>query len=90
MTLIHIPTPLRKFTKGESAIDGTGGTVKELLDDLKKNYPELSGRLLDEKGEVRKFLNVYVNKDDIRFLKGLGTEIKETDGISIVPAIAGG
>ncbi len=87
---VRVPTPLRKYTQGADEVNGDGANVKSLVDDLDKNYPGIKERICDESGKVRRFVNVYVNGDDIRFLQNLDTALKEGDNISIVPAIAGG
>ena len=87
---VRVPTPLRKYTQGADEVDAQGGNIKSLVDDLEKNYPGIKERICDETGKVRRFVNVYVNGDDIRFLQNLDTALKEGDNISIVPAIAGG
>jgi molybdopterin synthase sulfur carrier subunit len=86
---VRIPTPLRTLTGGNDEVKATGATVGALIDDLEKNHPGIKDRLLDEKG-VRRFVNIYVGDEDIRFLEGLKTELKGGEQISIVPAIAGG
>ncbi len=87
---VRVPTPLRKYTQGADEVNGDGANIKSLVDDLEKNYPGIKERICDESGKVRRFVNVYVNGDDIRFLQNLDTALKEGDNISIVPAIAGG
>jgi molybdopterin synthase sulfur carrier subunit len=87
---VRVPTPLRKFTQGADEVDAQGNTIKALVDDLEKHFPGIKERICDETGKVRRFVNVYVNGDDIRFLQNLETGLKEGDSISIVPAIAGG
>jgi molybdopterin synthase sulfur carrier subunit len=87
---VRVPTPLRKFTQGADEVNAHGGDIKALVEDLEKNYPGIKERICDENGKVRRFVNVYVNGDDIRFLQNLETALKEGDSISIVPAIAGG
>ena len=87
---VKVPTPLRKFTAGSETVSGTGATVGALVDDLEKKYPGIRERICDEQGRVRRFVNLYLNGDDIRFLQQLETKVKEGDEISIVPAIAGG
>lgn len=87
---VRVPTPLRKFTNGADEVNGQGNSMKALVEDLEKNYPGIKDRICDESGKVRRFVNVYVNGDDIRFLQNLETSLKEGDNISIVPAIAGG
>ncbi|MHB1605177.1 MAG: ubiquitin-like small modifier protein 1 [Leptospirales bacterium] len=88
--LIRIPTPLRPLTNGQNEVKETGDNVREILDKLTARYPGIGERLLDEKGEVRRFINIYVNEEDIRFREGVHTALKEGDELSIIPAIAGG
>jgi molybdopterin synthase sulfur carrier subunit len=90
MATIRIPTALRKLTAGKEEIAATGTNVGELLKDLERQHPGISERILDEKGAVRRFVNIFANDEDIRFLQNLDTPIKDADEISIVPAIAGG
>ena len=87
---VRVPTPLRKFTNGADEVSAEGKNVKSLVDDLERRYPGIKERICDETGKIRRFVNVYVNGDDIRFLQNLETSLKEGDNISIVPAIAGG
>ncbi len=87
---VRIPAPLKRLTGGQDVIKSQGKTVGEALQWLTDNYPGLEERLRDEKGEVRRFINIYVNDEDIRFTQNLGTPLKEGDQISIIPAIAGG
>lgn len=87
---VRVPTPLRKFTQGSDEINAQGNSVRSIVEDLEKNYPGIKDRICDENGKIRRFVNVYVNGDDIRFLQNLETSLKEGDHISIVPAIAGG
>jgi molybdopterin converting factor small subunit len=86
---VRIPTPLRSLTGGEEAVQVSGATVKEVIDDLETKHPGMRERLLDAKG-VRRFVNIYVGDEDIRFLDGLDTKLESGTEISIVPAIAGG
>jgi sulfur-carrier protein len=86
---VRIPTPLRTLTGGHDEVQATGATVGDVIAELERRYPGVRDRLLDDKG-VRRFVNIYVGEEDIRFLEGLGTELKAGDQISIVPAIAGG
>ena len=88
-TIVRIPTPLRTLTGGADEVAATGGTVGEVIDDLETRHPGIRERLLDAKG-VRRFINIYVGEEDVRFLEGLKTALKSGDQISIVPAIAGG
>ena len=88
--LVRIPTPLRSLTKGNAEIQARGDTIDSLVSDLDRQYPGLKDRLLDESGELRRFINIYVNQEDIRFLQAKKTGLKDGDEVSIVPAIAGG
>ena len=88
--LVRIPTPLRAVTKGNAEVQAAGDTVAAIVDDLERQFPGLRDRLVDEAGELRRFINIYVNEEDIRFLDGRKTTLKEGDHVSIVPAIAGG
>ena len=86
---VRIPTPLRTLTGGQDEVAAEGVTVAELIEDLERRHPGLRDRLLDEKG-VRRFINLFLGEEDIRFLDGLGTTVKAGEALSIVPAIAGG
>lgn len=88
--LVRIPTPLRTLTKGSAEVQVKGATVGDLVESLEGQFPGMRDRLVDETGELRRFINVYVNEEDIRFLDGKKTALKEGDQVSIVPAIAGG
>jgi molybdopterin synthase sulfur carrier subunit len=88
--LVRIPTPLRSLTKGSAQVEITGHTVGDLVESLEGQFPGMRDRLVDETGELRRFINVYVNEEDIRFLDGKATVLKEGDHVAIVPAIAGG
>jgi molybdopterin synthase sulfur carrier subunit len=87
---VRIPTPLRKLTEGADEVAVDGGNVGELIDNLEAAHAGLKERLCDENGEIRRFVNIYVNDEDVRFLDGRGTALKDGDQVSIVPAIAGG
>ena len=88
---VRIPTPLRKLTKEQEVVEiDSCTTIGQLIDSLEKKFPGIKERLCDEKGEIRRFINVYLNDEDIRFLKNRDTSVKAGDEISIVPAIAGG
>ncbi len=87
---VRMPTPLRKFTNGADEVNAQGQNVRALVEDLERKFPGIKERICDETGKIRRFVNVYVNGDDIRFLQNLETSLKEGDNISIVPAIAGG
>jgi sulfur-carrier protein len=86
---VRVPTPLRTLTQGKDEVPAKGATIREVIEDLERNYPGLKERLCDDKG-VRRFVNIYQNEEDIRFLESLDTKVKDGDSISIVPAIAGG
>ena len=88
--LVRIPTPLRSITKGSAEVQTKGGTVDDVMQDLERQFPGLRDRLVDESGELRRFINLYVNEEDVRFLQGRTTMLKDGDTVSIVPAIAGG
>lgn len=90
MIKVRIPTPLRPLTKNQGEVEVTGASIAEIIDNLNSAYSGLKDRLCDEKGELRRFVNIYVNEEDIRFLKGRDTVLKDGDEVSIVPAIAGG
>lgn len=87
---VLIPTPLQKFTDNQATIECSGSNVAELIDALESSCPGIKSRLCDESGQPRRFLNFYVNEEDIRFLEGTDTPIKDGDEVSIVPAVAGG
>jgi molybdopterin synthase sulfur carrier subunit len=90
MVQVKIPTPLRKYTAGAGGVEAQGDTVAALLNDLERRHPGLKERVCDEGGQVRRFVNIFVNGEDIRFLNHLDTPLKAGDEVSIVPAIAGG
>ena len=90
MALVKIPTPLRRLTNEKDEVSVSSGSVEGMIVDLESQFPGIKDRLCDENGEIRKFINIYVNEEDIRFLKGPETEIKDEDTVSIIPAIAGG
>ncbi|MGZ0148578.1 ubiquitin-like small modifier protein 1 [Kribbella sp. WER1] len=87
---VRVPTILRPYTQGASEVSAEGGTLTEVLDSLDTSYPGIKGRVLDESGELRRFVNVYVDDDDVRFAQGLQTAIKDGGQVSIIPAVAGG
>ena len=87
---IRIPTPLRKLTHDEETVETSAETVGAAITDLEARYPGIQERLLDDEGQVRRFVNVYVNEEDIRFLQEKDTPLKDGDEVSIIPAIAGG
>jgi molybdopterin synthase sulfur carrier subunit len=87
---VRIPTPLRKLTNEQDIVQGDGETLQQMIDGLEAQYPGLRERLCDETGELRRFVNVYVNGEDVRFQDGVGTRLSENAEVSIVPAVAGG
>ncbi len=86
---VRIPTILRQYTDGEKAVEGSGKTLDDLFSDLEARHPGLRARLVDDNG-LRRFVNVYLNDEDVRFLGGLETELKDGDSITVLPAVAGG
>lgn len=88
--MVRIPGPLRKITNGADKVEMEGESLNALIGALEDEYPGMKERLLDDNGELRYFVNLYLNNEDVRFLEGLATEIKSGDEISIVPAVAGG
>jgi len=90
MAQVRIPTPLRKYTGGAEAVQADGATVAALVADLDKRHPGIRERICDDSGAVRRFVNIFVNGEDIRFLQNLDTAVKAGDEVSVVPAIAGG
>jgi molybdopterin synthase sulfur carrier subunit len=87
---VRIPTPLRKLTNNEELVEVNAATIGEAIAELQRRFPGIQERLLDDTGAVRRFVNVYVNEEDIRFLQNQQTPVKDGDEISIIPAIAGG
>ena len=87
---VRIPTPLRKFTDGQDTVDASGASIGAIIEDLEQKHPGLKDRICEADGSVRRFVNLYVNGDDIRFLENLESAVKDGDEVSIVPAIAGG
>jgi molybdopterin synthase sulfur carrier subunit len=88
--LVRIPTPLRRMTNGQDKLEIAESTLSVMIDSLETDYPGFKERLIDENGELRYFVNIYLNGEDVRFLDGLSTDTKSGDEISIVPAVAGG
>lgn len=88
-TIVRIPAALRTLTGGVDEVKAAGGTVGDVIDDLDRRHPGMKDRLVDAKG-IRRFINIYVGEEDVRFTGGLGTELKSGDQVSIIPAIAGG
>ena len=87
---VRIPTPLRGATDGVAELSSSASTVLALIEDLESRYPAIKGRLRDDAGELRRFVNLYINGEDVRFRDGLATDLKSGDELSIVPAVAGG
>ena len=87
---VKIPTILRTYTGGSKTVTATGGTLSALLDDLDRDHPGLKGRLLTDDGSLHRFVNVYVNDEDVRFTGSLQTALKDGDAVTILPAVAGG
>lgn len=90
MPSVRIPTPLRKLTNDLEVVQASGANVGEVIESLDKAFPGLRERIVDDAGQVRRFVNIFVNDEDIRFLEEKATAVKDNDEISIVPAIAGG
>jgi MoaD family protein len=86
---VQIPTPMRQHTEGQTTVEATGGTVQAVLEDLGARFPGLTQRIFDN-GQVRRFINLYVNNEDVRYLDNLATPVKDGDELSIIPAVAGG
>ncbi|MEJ7833499.1 MAG: MoaD/ThiS family protein [Nocardioides sp.] len=87
---VRVPTILRTYTGGESEVSAAGETLSAVLDDLDASYSGIKGRILDDNGELRRFVNVYVGNDDVRFLDNLATPTPDGTQISVIPAVAGG
>ena len=90
MSTVYIPTPLRRLTAGASKLDIAGNSVGEVLLALESDYPGIASKVFDQEGQVKRFINVFKNDDEIRSLDGLDTPVQDSDRISIVPAMAGG
>jgi sulfur-carrier protein len=86
---VQIPTPMRQHTEGKPTVEASGATVKAVLENLGQKYPGITQRIFDN-GQVRRFVNVYLNDDDIRYLENLDSAVKDGDEVSIIPAVAGG
>ena len=87
---VRLPTLLRPHAGGQATVHANGGTLSEVLEDLVRQFPNLSGRIVAEDGSLHRFVNVYVNDEDVRYLKGLDTEVGSGDTVAVVPAVAGG
>ena len=90
MAIVRIPTPLRRLTKEQDEVNSRASNVNDLIQDLEDQFPGIKDKICEDDGSIRKFINIYINDEDIRFLEGPETNIKEDDTISIIPAIAGG
>jgi MoaD family protein len=86
---VQVPTPMRQHTEGQTVVEAAGTTVQGVLDDLGKKFPGLTARIFDN-GQVRRFVNIYLNDEDIRYLDNLATPVKDGDELAIIPAVAGG
>lgn len=87
---VKIPTVLRKHTDGEASVQASGGTIRELFEDLAGRYPEFREKVIGSDGELHRFINVYANDEDVRYLQGMDTAIADGDTVAILPAVAGG
>jgi molybdopterin synthase sulfur carrier subunit len=90
MATVKLPTILRKFTGNEARVSAEGGTLRDVLKDLESRYPGITKNVLADDGGLHRFINVYVNDEDVRYLGSLETEVKDDDTVSILPAVAGG
>ena len=87
---VKIPTPLRKLTNNETSVDADGTTVEQIVESLESAYPGMRERLIEDNGDLRHFVNIYLNGEDIRYIDGLKSSVSDNDVLSIVPAVAGG
>ena len=87
---VRVPTPLQKLTQNQAEVKVSSANIRELIEDLEKKFPGIKERICDEAGKIRRFINIYVNEEDVRFLQQEETPLKDGDEISIIPAIAGG
>ena len=87
---VRVPTILRTYTSGEAKVTADGAVLSDVLESLDGSYPGIKGRIVDEQGELRRFVNVYVGNEDVRFLEGLATPVQDGSEISVIPAVAGG
>ncbi len=87
---VRVPTVLRKHTEGESAVDASGTTVGQVLEDIDQRFPGFKQQVVGEDGRLHRFINLYVNDEDVRFLQSLDTQVRSGDTVSILPAVAGG
>ncbi len=87
---VRVPAPLQKLTQNQGEVKASGANIRELIEDLEKKFPGIEERIYDETGKIRRFINIYVNEEDVRFLQKEETSLKDGDEVSIIPAIAGG
>ncbi len=87
---VRVPTILRTYTGGAAEVSADGETLSEVIDDLERNHPGIRGRVIDEAGKLRRFVNVYVGDEDVRFAEGLDTKTPDGSSVSVIPAVAGG
>ena len=87
---VKIPTVLRKHTNNEAVVQASGGTIRELIEDIAGRFPEFREKVLADGGELHRFINVYANDEDVRYLEGLDTKVADGDSVAILPAVAGG
>lgn len=90
MALVRIPSPLRRYTNSQSKVESNGATIQELIDNLESQFPGVKSRLCDDSGQIKRYVNVFVNGEEIRTLQGADTAVAENDEVSIIPAMAGG
>lgn len=90
MSTVRIPSPLRRYTNSQSKVQVGGANIQELIDNLEAEYPGVKSRLCDENGQIKRYVNVFVNGEEIRTLQGAGTAVADKDEVSIIPAMAGG
>ena len=90
MTTVFVPSSLRRYTAGQSKAQVSGGTIDDVLEDLERQYPGVKSRLCDDSGQIKRYVNVFVNDEEIRALQGAQTPVADKDEVSIVPAMAGG
>ena len=88
--IVRIPTPLQNLTNGEKEVNIASGQLKQIIETLEKDYPGIKERIVDDEGELRRFVNIYIDEEDVRFLKGMDTKVSEGSEVSIIPAVAGG
>ena len=89
-TIVRIPTPLRRVTNGQDKVDAEGATLREIIESMESQFPGIKARICDDEGNLRNFVNVFVNGEDVRFMDGVDSATSDGDEISIVPAVAGG